>query len=233
MTERTLLGLADDVEAGHGGACPASGLQERRQDPDRRRLAGAVRPEQAQDGALRDLEVDAVERADLALARAVDLDQAFGGNRSRDDDLLGGRLARRSGRPGVGQRTRYRNRAAIGNPPAAGRPGRRPHDDRVRHVALALVLHNHQPVGNFGWVIADAYEHAYEPLIAALERHPRVRLALHYSGPLLDWLQAERPEFLERVGRLVAAGRVELLGGAYYEPILAALPQRDRAASSC
>jgi hypothetical protein len=97
-----------------------------------------------------------------------------------------------------------------------------------RHVALALVLHNHQPVGNFGWVIADAYEHAYEPLIAALERHPRVRLSLHYSGPLLDWLHSERPEFLERVGRLVADGRVELLGGAYYEPILAALPQRDR-----
>jgi alpha-amylase len=98
----------------------------------------------------------------------------------------------------------------------------------VRRVALALVLHNHQPVGNFGWVIADAYEHAYAPLIAALERHPHVRLSLHYSGPLLDWLQAERPEFLERVGRLVADGRVELLGGAYYEPILAALPQRDR-----
>ncbi|MGH2465273.1 MAG: alpha-amylase/4-alpha-glucanotransferase domain-containing protein [Candidatus Limnocylindrales bacterium] len=98
-----------------------------------------------------------------------------------------------------------------------------------RHVALALVLHNHQPVGNFGWVIADAYEHAYEPMIAALERHPRVRLSLHYSGPLLDWLRAERPSFLERVGGLVEAGRIELLGGAYYEPILAALPQRDRA----
>ena len=99
-----------------------------------------------------------------------------------------------------------------------------------RRVALALVLHNHQPVGNFGWVIADAYEHAYEPLIDALERHPHIRLALHYSGPLLDWLAAERPAFLERVGRLVAAGRVELLGGGYYEPVLASLPDRDRLA---
>jgi len=99
-----------------------------------------------------------------------------------------------------------------------------------RRVSLALALHNHQPVGNFGWVIADAYEHAYEPLIAALERHPHIRLALHYTGPLLDWLAAERPEFLERLGRLVAADRVELLGGGYYEPVLASLPNRDRLA---
>ncbi|HLY14223.1 MAG TPA: alpha-amylase/4-alpha-glucanotransferase domain-containing protein [Candidatus Limnocylindrales bacterium] len=97
-------------------------------------------------------------------------------------------------------------------------------------VSLALVLHNHQPVGNFGWVIGDAYDHAYEPLIGALERHGSIRMALHYSGPLLDWLAANRPEFVERVGRLVRDGRVELLGGGYYEPILAALPVRDRLA---
>ena len=97
-------------------------------------------------------------------------------------------------------------------------------------VSLALVLHNHQPVGNFGWVIGDAYDHAYEPLIDALERHPAIRMALHYSGPLLDWLAGNRPEFLERVGALVRDGRVELLGGGYYEPVLAALPHRDRLA---
>ena len=100
----------------------------------------------------------------------------------------------------------------------------------ARRMSLALVLHNHQPVGNFGWVIADAYEHAYQPLVAALERHPHVRLGLHYSGPLLDWLAAERPDFLDRLGRLVRAGQVELLGGGYYEPVLAALPERDRLA---
>ncbi len=100
----------------------------------------------------------------------------------------------------------------------------------ARRMSLALVLHNHQPVGNFGWVIADAYEHAYQPLVAALERHPAIRLGLHYSGPLLDWLAAERPDFLDRLGRLARAGRVELLGGGYYEPVLAALPERDRLA---
>jgi hypothetical protein len=53
-------------------------------------------------------------------------------------------------------------------------------------VSLALVIHNHQPVGNFGWVIQDVYEHAYSPMLGALERHPGIRLGLHYSGPLLS-----------------------------------------------
>ena len=68
-------------------------------------------------------------------------------------------------------------------------------------ISLALALHNHQPVGNFGWVFADVFEQAYLPMVEALERHPGVRLALHYTGPLLEWLRAERPEFIDRLRR--------------------------------
>ena len=95
-------------------------------------------------------------------------------------------------------------------------------------ISLALVLHNHQPVGNFGWVIAESYDKAYLPMVEALERHPSILMGLHYSGPLLDWLRAERPEFLDRLSALVGRGQVELLGGGYYEPVLASLPERDR-----
>ncbi len=95
-------------------------------------------------------------------------------------------------------------------------------------ISLALALHNHQPVGNFGWVFGDVYDAAYRPMLDALDRHPGVRLALHYTGPLLDWLGDERPEFIERLAGIVGRGQVELLGGGYYEPVLASLPQRDR-----
>ena len=95
-------------------------------------------------------------------------------------------------------------------------------------ISLALAIHNHQPVGNFGWVFAEVYDQAYLPMLEALERHPGVRLSLHYTGPLLEWLAAERPEFLDRLGALVARGQVELLGGGLYEPILATLPEHDR-----
>src|SRR5438045_353430 len=95
-------------------------------------------------------------------------------------------------------------------------------------ISLALVLHNHQPVGNFGWVFGDVYAKAYEPMIAAIERHARLHLGLHYSGPLLEWLQAEQPAFGDRLRALVANGQVEMLGGGLYEPVLASLPERDR-----
>jgi len=95
-------------------------------------------------------------------------------------------------------------------------------------ISLALAIHNHQPVGNFGWVFAEVYDQAYLPMLEALERHPGVRLSLHYTGPLLEWLAAERPQFLERLGSLVRLGQVELLGGGLYEPILASLPEHDR-----
>jgi len=95
-------------------------------------------------------------------------------------------------------------------------------------ISLALAIHNHQPVGNFGWVIAEVFERAYEPIVDILERHPSVKLSLHYTGPLLEWLRRERPEFLARVVALVARGQVEIMGGGYYEPVLASLPERDR-----
>lgn len=98
----------------------------------------------------------------------------------------------------------------------------------MHRLALSLALHNHQPVGNFDYVFADATERAYAPMIAALERHPAIRLALHYSGPLLDWLRRYRPDLVARLRALVARGQIELLTGAYYEPILPIVPDADK-----
>jgi len=95
-------------------------------------------------------------------------------------------------------------------------------------ISLALALHNHQPVGNFGWVFSEVYDVAYAPMLDAVERHPGVRLSLHYTGPLLAWLEHDRPEAIERLRALVDRGQVEILGGGLYEPVLASLPERDR-----
>ena len=95
-------------------------------------------------------------------------------------------------------------------------------------VSLLMAIHCHQPVGNFDFVFEQAFRQSYQPFLDVLERHPTVRLALHYSGSLLDWLMAKQPQFLRRVRRLVAAGQVEMLASGYYEPILPLIPEEDR-----
>jgi alpha-amylase len=97
-----------------------------------------------------------------------------------------------------------------------------------RKIMLALAIHNHQPVGNFGWVFEEGYKKAYLPMLECLERHPTIRIAQHYSGPLRDWLLEFRPDFFPRLRKLVERGQIEMMSGGYYEPVLIALPEADQ-----
>lgn len=89
-------------------------------------------------------------------------------------------------------------------------------------------LHLHQPVDNFDSVFEQHLSDVYDPLLAALETGAAWPVAMHLSGPLLDWLEARAPRFLDRLGEHAAAGRLELLCAGYDEPILAVLPRDDR-----
>ncbi len=92
-------------------------------------------------------------------------------------------------------------------------------------VKLILALHNPQPVGNFDSVLEEAYKLSYKPFFDVLEKHPGVRVSVHFSGILYDWLEERHPDYLDRLAALVSAGRLEILSGGYYEPILALLPE--------
>ena len=93
---------------------------------------------------------------------------------------------------------------------------------------FGLAIHNHQPVGNAHHVFESVYQQSYLSLLTALERHPRIRVSLHYSGCLLDWLREHRPDFLARLKALAGRGQVEIMTGGYYEPILPAIPDADK-----
>lgn len=95
-------------------------------------------------------------------------------------------------------------------------------------IQLAFVLHNHQPVGNFDGVFQQAYSESYKPFLDLFEQYPSLKIGLHTSGPLMEWLDAHYPEYLDRLAALVGQGRIEILGGAFYEPILTMIPSRDR-----
>jgi alpha-amylase len=95
-------------------------------------------------------------------------------------------------------------------------------------IRFCLALHNHQPIGNFDGVIEQAYFDSYLPFLEVFEPFDSLQISLHTSGPLLEWLDQQHPEYLDRLAQLVAAGRIEIIGGAYYEPILTMIPSRDR-----
>lgn len=94
--------------------------------------------------------------------------------------------------------------------------------------ALALVIHFHQPVGNLDAVVRNATDRCYRPFLETLARFEDLKMTLHYSGCLLEWLEANAPDVTDNIRGLSERGQIELLTGGFYEPILAALPHRDQ-----
>lgn len=97
-----------------------------------------------------------------------------------------------------------------------------------RRINLLFGVHNHQPVGNFPGVFENADRNCYHPFIDILYHYPEVKLTLHFSGSLIDWLLKNDLTLLEKVRTMVKRGQVEILTGGYFEPILSIIPERDR-----
>ncbi len=95
-------------------------------------------------------------------------------------------------------------------------------------IKFAFGIHNHQPIGNFDFVFEYAYRKSYRPFLEVLKRHPKVRISIHFTGILLDWLEEHHPDLLELVAEMVRSGQLEVMSGAYYEPILSVIPERDQ-----
>ena len=68
--------------------------------------------------------------------------------------------------------------------------GKIPLLNRIRFV---FAIHNHQPVGNFGHVLEQAYQESYLPFLDVFEGYNAVKLTLHTSGSLVEWLAEEHP----------------------------------------
>ena len=95
-------------------------------------------------------------------------------------------------------------------------------------ITLLLGVHAHQPVGNFPAVIDDAHERCYGPFLRTLHRFPAFKFAAHFSGWLLEYLLRRYPEDMALLQEMVARGQAEMFGSGDCEPVLAAIPNRDR-----
>ncbi|MBU0682665.1 MAG: DUF1925 domain-containing protein, partial [Candidatus Omnitrophica bacterium] len=99
---------------------------------------------------------------------------------------------------------------------------------RNKKINFAMAFHCYQPVFNFNREIEKAYQTAYKPFLGILENFKNIKVSFHYSGNLLEWLEQEHPEYIEKVRNLVCRGQVELIGGGCFDPVMTMIPERDR-----
>lgn len=98
----------------------------------------------------------------------------------------------------------------------------------MKTINLILGNHNHQPVGNFDFVIENTYNNAYKPFLDTFIKYEDIKFNFHYTGSLFLWIEKNHPEHIENLKTLIKDGRIELQSGAFYEPILPAIPDRDK-----
>jgi len=98
----------------------------------------------------------------------------------------------------------------------------------MKKINFLFGVHCHQPIGNFDHIFEEAYNKAYLPFIKAIEKHPRIKISVHYSGELYDWFNANKPEYMDLLRKLVDRGQVEVMTGGYYEPIIPIIPDDDK-----
>ena len=83
-------------------------------------------------------------------------------------------------------------------------------------VRLVLTFHNHQPVGNFDGVFEQAYRDSYLPFLDVMQDYPEIPFGLHTSGSLLEWLEPNHPEYINRLRKMVSSSQVEIIGFGWH-----------------
>lgn len=97
-----------------------------------------------------------------------------------------------------------------------------------KSVALLLGVHAHQPVGNFESVLDDAHIRCYGPYLRVMHQYPDFRFSIHISGWLLEYMLKKFPEDMALLKEMVAREQAEIFGAGFTEPVLAAIPSKDR-----
>jgi predicted glycosyl hydrolase (DUF1957 family) len=89
-------------------------------------------------------------------------------------------------------------------------------------------LHFYQPANTDFYNIRKALDKSYWRLLRLMEEHSELKMTINISGCLLErLLEAKEQSFIDRLKFLVASGRVELTGSAFYHGFLPLLSARE------
>jgi alpha-amylase/alpha-mannosidase (GH57 family) len=96
------------------------------------------------------------------------------------------------------------------------------------NTKLLLGIHCHQPVENFYSIVDDAVVKCYGPFLEVASRYSKFKFTVHFSGWLLDYIRQHHNDVFMLLKRLVDNNQIEFFSGGFYEPLLSAIPSRDR-----
>ena len=98
----------------------------------------------------------------------------------------------------------------------------------MQPVSVILGSHCHVPDGLAETEYETAYNERLKPFLSALYRYPRIPAVLHYSGPLLYWVERRQPAFFDLIREMLKRKQIEILSGGFYEPAMHLLSPQDR-----
>ncbi|MDI6861719.1 MAG: DUF1925 domain-containing protein [Caldisericia bacterium] len=94
---------------------------------------------------------------------------------------------------------------------------------------LLILIHNHQPIGNFKDVILNAFYKSYIPFLEKVLKYKNIKISLHTSGNLFEFMEEENiKDYEDLIKELLKENRIELFSGTFYEAILPLIPEEDK-----
>ncbi len=96
-----------------------------------------------------------------------------------------------------------------------------------KKTKLLFGVHLHQPVDNFNEAVDEAVLRCYEPFFATLKKYDKLRIGVHCSGWLLNYIKKNHKKLFIDMKKLAKNGTIELFTAGFYEPVLSSIPQKD------
>ena len=87
-------------------------------------------------------------------------------------------------------------------------------------VPVVFILHAYQPITQKREILERIITNCYIPFFDNLLKNKNVRITLNISGCLLEKLAIDYPEVLALIEKAILANQIELMGSAFYHPIL-------------
>ena len=97
-----------------------------------------------------------------------------------------------------------------------------------KKTPVVFVLHAYQPVTQDEKVLKRIIKKCYIPFLKMLLKKPGVKINLNITGCLLEKLAMKYPDVLELIEKAIQSNQLEIMGSAFYHPILPLISPKDQ-----